>query len=1384
MTPVSPHTSLLRTLWARVREGCRNLTPMQRRAGLFLLGMAAALVLAFATLLIAMRFVVFPQIDRYKGEIERLAGKAVGGSVEIARIQASWDGVNPRLDLEDVTVRDREGRPALNLPGVRAVVSWKTLSAGEPRLTLLELTRPNLDIRREADGKLYIAGIVIDTQKKADSKAADWVFKQDEILIHGGQLRWTDRMRNAPELLLEQVDFVLQNQWRHHRFNLSAVPPATLASPIKAHADFIHPYLSSSISDVTGWKGELSIDLEYTDLAAWKRYFDYPFEIQRGQGAVRARLNFDRARVADLGADVKLSDMAVRLGKGLQLLQLAKVSGHFSAREDFDASEEDDGLTFGDRAHAIKLSNFSFRTEDGLEMPEATISESFVPAKGSLPSKTEIRASLLDLSSLSKLAQYLPLSKDQRGLLADFSPSGRVSNFSLQWQGTYTDLVSYDVRGEFAGLSLKGQPPRPARPKEGKRPARSALPGIPGFDNLSGSVSASERGGKVNLNAANAKLQVPGYLSESAVPFEQLRAQMSWKLDHDQLELQIDNMEFVQEGIAASVSGRHVKPLTQHGQPVGTIDITGRVAEVDLKRINRYLPLQTPPGLRRWLSGAIEEGSARDVTVRIRGDLEHFPFGQQRHGGMPKGEFSVSAKIDNGTLNYAPDKFAKNGKAPLWPQAEKIQGTFTIDNTRIVIHADSAVTAGVALSNVDAVIPDMLSKDTQLDITGHAAGALQDLVRYTKISPVADWIGGLTEYTKAKGDARLLLKMQMPLEHMRDSKVQGTLHFDNNDVTLLRALPTLYDTNGTLEFWEKGFQLNSIGAQFLGAPVTISGGTLPSGKLQVKASGSVTPVGLRQAYPFPAAQQLAARMSGGTRYAVEVNESEHGPEIIVESNLQGLALDFPAPLGKSANQNLPLRFQLTNLPSPGRNVERDELRISLGPAITARYLRQKNSHADWQVMRGAIGINMPDAELQEGVALNVNMHALDLDTWQTALKSFSGGANAGKPRDAADSDSFDAASYIEPAVINVLADGMKVIGTRLSNVRLHATRSPGSWQSQIQSDQITGQIGWTDAAARQGMGKLTARLKSLKIERSVVADASGLLGVQTETPTIPALDVIADDCVLLGKRIGRVELVANNAPAAVGREWRIDRLHISNPDAKMTASGSWHTSRSGAHTTSLNYTFDIANAGKLLERFGYPGVLRRGKGEIEGNITWNGMPFSIDYPSLSGNIDLDIESGQFLQVDPGASRLLGVLSLQALPRRFALDFSDVFSQGFAFDAINATATVSDGVLQTDNLKMRGVSATVLMSGTVDIVKEMQDLHVVVLPEINAGAASVVYGLAINPAIGLGTFLAQLFLRDPLMRALAFEYRVTGSWAEPNVKKLPRNTGYEKEAPPP
>jgi uncharacterized protein YhdP len=299
-----------------------------------------------------------------------------------------------------------------------------------------------------------------------------------------------------------------------------------------------------------------------------------------------------------------------------------------------------------------------------------------------------------------------------------------------------------------------------------------------------------------------------------------------------------------------------------------------------------------------------------------------------------------------------------------------------------------------------------------------------------------------------------------------------------------------------------------------------------------------------------------------------------------------------------------------------------------------------------------------------------------------------------------------------------------------------------------------------------------------------MSNTSDAEGVETlldqPASALPSLDVVVDDFELRGKRLGRVEIEALNRTTGEGRdamrEWRLTRLAMTTPEARFVANGQWAPAAPGLRRRALlNFKLDVADSGALLERLGTPKAVKGGKGSLTGQVSWLGSPLSLDYPTLSGQVNVAIDSGQFLKVQPGAARLLSVLSLQSLPRRLVLDFRDVFQEGFAFDNITGDLTINQGVAQTNNLRMRGLQAAVLMEGHADVERETQDLRVIVVPEINAGTASLAYAV-INPALGLGTFLAQVFLRKPLTQAGTREFHVTGPWSDPKVERVQRKFG--------
>ncbi|HLO93146.1 MAG TPA: AsmA-like C-terminal region-containing protein, partial [Burkholderiaceae bacterium] len=501
-------------------------------------------------------------------------------------------------------------------------------------------------------------------------------------------------------------------------------------------------------------------------------------------------------------------------------------------------------------------------------------------------------------------------------------------------------------------------------------------------------------------------------------------------------------------------------------------------------------------------------------------------------------------------------------------------------------------------------------------------------------------------------------------------------------------------------------------------------------------------------------------------YRLQLGIRGGATEITVQSSLQGLGVELPAPLHKDPESSLPLLYQ-TQLQGP----QRDELRLDLGTLLHAQYLRDTSDPEAPKVLRGAIAVEdklpaLPDS----GVLFQARLGRVQADPW-LAVESQLQGASAGG----------NAEGGYAPSRIQLQAQQLLAGGRAINRLNATFNRADAwSWRGTVDAEQLAGQIDWRDNAAPQG-GRLFARLSRLSLPRSEAESVSQLL--DKSDAQVPALDVVVEDFELRGKRLGRLEVEAQLQGPRLpgGREWKLNRLQLRNPDATLGATGQWKAEAGQSQRrTQLDWQLDVADAGKLLERMGQGQVLRNGRGKLRGQLGWQGSPLSPDYASMSGQLNVALDAGQFLKAEPGVGRLLGVLSLQSLPRRLLLDFRDVFSEGFAFDNFEGDVRIERGLARSENLRMRGVQALVLMDGTADLAHETQDLRVLVVPQVNAGGASLAYA-AINPAIGLGTFLAQLLLRKPMAAAGTSEFHVTGTWESPKVEEVPHKGGVPEEA---
>ncbi|MGJ7544939.1 YhdP family protein [Variovorax sp. LT1R16] len=1327
----------------------------------WLLGLLIAAWSLFALAVVVLHGWIVPRIGDYREAIEAQASRAVGVPVRIGQISARSGTLFPVLELRDVVLLDARQREALRL--VRVVASVSPRSLWRLNFEQVYIENPQLEVRLDALGKLHVAGLDMSTDTSGETRGADWFFAQREFVIEGGTVRWTDERRQAEPLTLTDVRFVARNAGRRHALRLDATPPEGWGERFTLRGQFRQPLLSVRRGNWHSWSGQMYAELPHIDVRRLGRYVSIDARIREGSGGLRAWADVRNGEIVGGATDLALDQIDASLDTGLEPLVLRGVTGRLAGQ-------------LNDKTLEFSTTALQFTAADGLRWPGGNLWFQHTPTQGRSPERGAFKADALDLAALALIAGRLPLGDATHQALATYAPRGMVERLDLGWQGSLDAPHHYRATGSVSGLGLASQP---AKPAADAKPQAAAVPhpGTPGLSGARIEFDATQDGGKATLSIAKGALEFPGVFEEPLIPIDRLSAQLQWKLDGDKAQLQVSDLRFANADATgeARASWRTSDPAVSRARSryPGVLDLQGQLTNADGTRVFRYLPLEIPKHTRDYVQQSVTKGRASTVDFKVRGDLWDVPFNDPRDG-----EFRIAAKVSGVDYAYAPASVAPAGKALPWPALTGVAGDLVFERSGMRVrnaHGRIAGAPGIEVTQADVQIADMSHHAPLLEVDAQARGPLAELLKVG-----APLTGEATEpiaRVRATGNADYRFKLDLPLENMDKAKVQSTVVLAGNDLQLAPEAPTLSQVRGTLGFTESGFTLSGIQGRLAGGDTRIEGRGRYAGaspEMNFRAQGNVTAEGLRAVRELEWLPRVAAKASGGTSYGATLSVRDGTPEFSVSSSLQGLALALPAPLAKNADEAMPLQIEkkvvLREARAGAASLLHDRIALGLGRVASAHYVRDI-SGAEARVLQGAIGVGLPEGETasapDHGVLATLHLAQFDLPAWQALFGEATGnavdtGAGGSAP-----------SAYL-PTAIAVRAQALGIGGGRtLHDVVLGGSREGALWRANVDATELSGYAEYNQSQN----GRIYARLSRLKIAASEAKDVESLLDEQPGT--LPALDIVVDDFELLGRHLGRAEIDAVNRGGA-RREWRLNKLAFTMPEASFTAQGTWAGNDAARRRTAMNFKLEMADAGALLARFNMKDVIRRGRGRLEGEVDWQGSPLSLDYPSLNGQLHIDVGTGQFLKADPGLAKLLGVLSLQALPRRLTLDFRDVFSEGFAFDFVRGDAKIVRGVASTNNLQMKGVNAAALMDGSADLARETQSLRVVVVPEINAGTAALV-ATAINPVIGLSTFLAQMLLSKPLAAAATQEFEIEGTWADPKITKVPRRSAPVNEA---
>ncbi len=840
---------------------------------------------------------------------------------------------------------------------------------------------------------------------------------------------------------------------------------------------------------------------------------------------------------------------------------------------------------------------------------------------------------------------------------------------------------------------------------------------LPGFSNLTADIDGNDLSGSLRIQSQQLSADVPGILREP-VHADQLSMQLNWQHDGDTWGIDVPYIQAENSDLAGNANLHY---RTVHNSP-GFLDLNIHLKRADGSKTARYTPLfALSRPVNDWLHNAILAGHSEDFYLRIKGDLKNFPFENN-------GIFELGATVQGGKLRFSND----------WPSVDDISGSLLFRGKQMVFNSSGANMLGVPAQSIGVQIPDLMSAKTVLHVMVDASAESPDFLRLVQGSPIRNYAQGFTDRLQASGKGHLDLKVRLPEVGVPHAEVTGSYFLLDNTLNLGSGIPLLQQLNGELKFSEADFHTQNVHANVLGGPCDIEV-QARGGVVQAKANGTVNSTALAAQYPHPWWQAV----HGSSHWQADISVRNRQPHVVIRSDLQGLQSDLPAPLHKMAETIWPLQVE-----SQGQGDGSDDMQVQLGALLSGRVRRS----ADGRLQRGTLNLGGRGNWIDEdGLWITGEIAECALHGWPTQPNQ--------------------AATPLPIAIRGLHIARVNAHRQYITDLTLNGQPTAAGYALNLVSPVINGDLLWQP----QQSGRLQARLRYLNWQVSNREEAANNTPSDNEPQTaplnpanLPALEIDIEQLQIRNKQIGKVHL--SGQPLAHG--WQLQQVDVLNPDGTLHGSGVWHGGKQPR--TELSASLHISDAGKVLARSGFPNTVENGSGTLSAQLAWNNTPMAFDYATLDGNLKLDTGKGRFLKIEPGIAKLLGILSLQALPRHITLDFTDVFSQGFQFDNINGNATLKKGVLSTQDLHIDGSAAKVTMRGWVNLTQETQNLRVEILPTVSE-SLSLLSGFAGGPLVGVGTLVLSKVMGNPFDKLVSFQYNITGSLSDPVVVKAGATT---------
>lgn len=1242
-----------------------------------------ALVVVLVALYVSVGRQLVPMVAEYRVDVEAKAQTALGMPVSIGRLEGSWSGFAPVFVARDVMIG--AGGNAVRLDHVQATPDLlASLRTRQVRLERLELDGLQLGLKEDQDGHWALQGLPVQPDQAFDPEK---ILTQMQVVSHLSLFdsQITLQPYDQSPLTLTYVSLTLKTGSVHQRLdarlNLPDGQPLSLNVHSKVRA---HEWRDG--------EAEAYLSLPQSEWSKWlPKSLTRDWKIQSLKMGGEAWLTWGQGALQSAVTRINAPHF-----KGAYADRRPAAIDNLALNAWFQRDQKGVRATLASLAMDLNGKRWESRLQ--LQQTAATADSEEV---------WHAQADRLDLTPVTPLLDSLaPLPDKLMVVLDRLKVTGGLRNV----------LVDYRPQAEA--------PKRLAFAANLDKVGFDAYHGAPAAGNVSGAISGDLGQGELRLDTDDFMLHLdPIFRNEWK--YRHANAQLTWSLDDKGFTLIAPYIKV--EGEEGNIASDFLIRLHFDHSQEDYMDLRVGLVDGDGRYTSKYLPAVLSPALDQWLRTAVLGGNVDQGFFQYQGSIS-------RDATEVARVISLFFKVRNANLAFQPG----------WPQLTNVDGDVFVENSGVRIRANKGQLLNTQVSNVAVDIPHVSAGQTShLLVDGDLKGSLQDGMKILQEAPIGT--GQTFAGWQAEGPLQGHINLDIPLVKGQEPKVVVDFSTDGARLKLADPVLELTQLRGDFRFdYTKGLSGKSIKTVAFDKPVSaeiFAEGKPGAPVTRITASSQIASkrltdwLGVTQ--PLP--------LSGDLPYQLQLTLSGNASQLQINSNLKGLAVDLPAPFGKTTDEARDTDFRM-NLQGPERRID-----VGYSNIANLAFSSPPGQFGDGrgELFLGEGGAIVPDSK---GLRVRGALSELDIAPWQAMGERYAGNDPGGSAKQLLSS-------------VDLQIGKLTALGATLDQVGVLLKRSDAAWALSLDSSKVKGTATLPDSKnAPIDISLLYVRLPAPDPNAAVVENAPDPLA-DVDPRKIPAANVNITQLFQGEQLMGAWSLKARPTPNGI----QLADMNLGLKGIALLGNGGWEGTP-GATSSWFKGQVSGKNLADVLKAWGFAPTVTSQEFELNADGRWPGSPAWVGLKRYSGSLDATLKNGQFVEVEGGAQalRVFGLLNFNSIGRRLRLDFSDLLGKGLSYDKVKGLLVASDGVYVTrDPITMTGPSTNLELDGTLDMVRDRVNAKLLVTLPVtnNLPIAALIVGA---PAIGGALFLVDKLLGDRVSRFASVQYKVEGPWKEPKI----------------